>query len=118
MIAAEHCRAARAEDTNWPQIVKLYDLLADVMPSPIISLNRAVAMAEWRGPREGLALLEELSPPSWLAGWYLWAAVLADLHRRCGHTELADQFRSAAIEAAPSDAVREALQRRLTATVR
>src|SRR2546425_1250986 len=53
-IAAEHCKAARAEDTNWPQIVRLYDLLESLQPSPIVSLNRAVAVAMMSGPRAGL----------------------------------------------------------------
>jgi predicted RNA polymerase sigma factor len=85
-------------------------------PSAIHTLNRAVAVAEWRGPADGLAVLEALDPPSWLAGSYLWAAVLADLHRRCGHSELARRYRDAAIEAAPSQAVKDALHRRLRTT--
>jgi RNA polymerase sigma-70 factor (ECF subfamily) len=72
-------------------------------------------MAEWRGPIEGLAVLEGLQPPSWLAGSYLWAAVLADLHRRCGHDELAKRYRDAAMESAPGRAVKDALERRLRA---
>jgi RNA polymerase sigma-70 factor (ECF subfamily) len=53
-IAAEHCKAARPEDTNWSQIVVLYDLLAQVMPSPIVSLNRAVAIAMAQGPQPAI----------------------------------------------------------------
>src|SRR2546426_2380324 len=56
-IAAEHCKAARAEDTNWPQIVRLYDLLESLQPSPIVSLNRAVAVAMMSGPPAGLPLI-------------------------------------------------------------
>ena len=48
-------------------------------------MNRAVAIAEWQGPDAGLALLEALAPPAWLAGSYLWDAVLGDLHRRAGN---------------------------------
>jgi RNA polymerase sigma-70 factor (ECF subfamily) len=70
-------------------------------------------MAEWRGPVQGLAIIEGLQPPSWLVGSYLWAAVLADLHRRCGHDELAKRYRDAAIDSAPSPAVKDALARRL-----
>src|SRR5205814_7013627 len=55
-IAAVHCRAARAEDTDWPQIVGLYDLLERLQPSPIVSLNRAVAVAMVEGPKPALAL--------------------------------------------------------------
>ena len=52
-IAAQHCQAARSEDTDWPQIVRLYDLLERVQPSPIVSLNRAVAIAMVKGPAVG-----------------------------------------------------------------
>jgi RNA polymerase sigma-70 factor (ECF subfamily) len=115
-IAAEHCLAPSFGETRWDRIVDLYALLERFAPSPIHTLNRAVAVAEWRGPADGLAVLEGLEPPSWLAGSYLWAAVLADLHRRCGHSELAHRYRDAAIEAAPSPAVKDALQRRLRTT--
>jgi uncharacterized protein DUF6596 len=56
---------------------------------------------------------EGLEPPSWLLGSYLWSPVLAELHRRCGHAALATQFRRAALDAAPCEAVRTALERRL-----
>jgi len=68
---------------------------------------------KWRGPVEGLAILEGLEPPSWLAGSYMWMAVLADLHRRCGNDELAQRYRDAALGSAPSTAVRGVLKRRL-----
>jgi len=112
-VAAEHCLAPSFAETRWERIVECYALLEQLEPSAIHTLNRAVAMAEWRGPVEGLAILEGLQPPSWLAGSYLWAAVLADLHRRCGHDELAKRYRDAAVESAPSAAVKEALGRRL-----
>lgn len=59
-IAAEHCRAARAEDTNWRQIARLYDALEQLQPSPVVALNRAVAVAMVQGPAKGLDLVEEL----------------------------------------------------------
>jgi RNA polymerase sigma factor (sigma-70 family) len=114
-IAAEHCLAPTFAETRWDRIVECYALLEQLAPSALHTLNRAVAVAEWQGPARALALLEGLSPPSWLVGSYLWAAVLADLHRRCGHAELAAQHRVAAIQAAPSPAVRTALERRLRA---
>jgi RNA polymerase sigma-70 factor (ECF subfamily) len=77
------------------------------------TLNRAIAMAEWRGPAEALALVEGLAPPSWLLGSHLWSAVLADLHRRSGNAVRAREYRKAAIASAPSAAVRTALERRL-----
>jgi RNA polymerase sigma-70 factor (ECF subfamily) len=87
--------------------------LERVGPSALHTLNRAVAVAEWRGPAEGLAELEGLEPPSWLVGSYMWAAVLADLHRRCEHHQDARRYRKLAIESAPSQVVRDLLTRRL-----
>lgn len=112
-IAAEHCLAPSFDQTRWDRIVECYALLDRLAPSALHTLNRAVAIAEWRGPAEGLAMLEGLEPPSWLAGSFMWAAVLADLHRRCGHTDLALRYRESALHSAPSSAVRSALQRRL-----
>jgi RNA polymerase sigma-70 factor (ECF subfamily) len=112
-VAAEHCLAPSLAETRWDRVVECYALLERLAPSAIHTLNRAVAVAEWRGPAEGLAVLDGLEPPSWLAGSYAWAAVLADLHRRCGHDEVAQRHRDVAVESAPSAAVRDLLQRRL-----
>jgi RNA polymerase sigma-70 factor (ECF subfamily) len=112
-IAAEHCLAPSFGETRWERIVACYELLDRVAPSALHTLNRAIAVAEWRGAPAGLAVLEGLEPPSWLVGSYLWSAVLADLHRRAGHEEVARLHRDAALASAPSRAVRDALQRRL-----
>lgn len=112
-IAAEHCLAASFVETRWERIVECYALLEQVAPSALHTLNRALALAEWQGPHAGLKLLEGLTPPSWLTGSYLWAAVLADLHRRAGDTTKAQQYRTTALATAPSAAVRAALERRL-----
>jgi RNA polymerase sigma-70 factor (ECF subfamily) len=112
-IAAEHCLAPSFAETRWDRIVECYALLERLAPSVLHTLNRAVAVAEWRGPVEGLALLEGLEPPSWLTGSYLWGAVLADLHGRCGNDELAQRYRDAALGSAPSAAVKDLLKRRL-----
>ncbi len=112
-IAAEHCLAPAFADTRWDRVVACYALLEKETPSPIHTLNRAVALAEWRGPAAGLAALAGTQPPTWLAGSYLWAAVLADLHRRCGHTKPARRYRELALALAPSPAVKQLLQRRL-----
>jgi RNA polymerase sigma factor (sigma-70 family) len=112
-IAAAHCLAPSFQATPWSEIAELYAMLERVAPSPLHTLNRAVAVAEWQGPDAGLAILEGLAPPAWLTGSYLWDAVLGDLHRRAGHTELAAQHRERALSSAPTDAVRELLQRRL-----
>ena len=101
------------EETRWAKVVEYYSLLELVAASALHRLNRAVAVAEWQGPCAGLAVLEGFEPPTWLAGSYLWAAVLADLHRRCGNTETAARYRDVAVKSAPTAAVKELLQRRL-----
>lgn len=112
-VAAEHCLAPSFAQTRWDRIVESYALLERVAPSALHTLNRAVAVAEWRGAAAGLAELEGLEPPSWLAGSYMWAAVLADLHRRCEHHEDAGRYRELAIASAPSPVVRDLITRRL-----
>ena len=111
-IAAEHCLAPSFQETRWERVVECYSLLERIAPSPIHKLNRAVAVAEWQGPAAGLAVLKGFEPPTWLAGSYLWAAVLADLHRRCGNVHMAKRNQDEALKSAPTLAVRELLQRR------
>ena len=112
-VAAEHCLAPSFQETRWDRVVECYALLERIAPSVMHTLNRAVAVAEWKGPAAGLTLLEHVEPPTWLAGSYLWAAVLADLHRRCGNTRTAERYRDVAFESAPTPAVKALLQRRL-----
>jgi predicted RNA polymerase sigma factor len=114
-IAAAHALAPSFAATPWAEVVGLYELLDRVAPQPVHTLNRAIALAEWQGPAAGLALLEHLAPPGWLAGSFQWHAVLADLHRRAGHGEPARRHRERALEAAPSEALRQVLRRRLGA---
>ena len=114
-IAAEHCLAPSFRETRWKEIADIYLLLDRVAPSPTHTLNRAVAVAEWQGPQAGLALLETVVPPAWLARSHLWQAVMSDLHRRAGDSEIALQYREQALFSAPTDAVRALLQRRLRA---
>lgn len=112
-IAAEHCLAPSFEQTRWDKVVECYGLLERMAPSALHRLNRAVAVAEWQGPAAGLAVVEGFEPPTWLVGSYLWSAVLADLHRRCGNEGAAMKYREAAFKLAPTEAVRTLLQRRL-----
>lgn len=112
-IAAEHCLAPSFHETRWDKVVECYSLLERIAPSAIHKLNRAVAVAEWQGPAAGLAVLDGFEPPTWLAGSYIWAAVLADLHRRCGNADTAKGYRTLACKGAPTPAVKELLQRRL-----
>jgi RNA polymerase sigma-70 factor (ECF subfamily) len=115
-IAAEHCLAATFSETRWERVVACYELLETLAPSPLHTLNRALAVAQWQGPAAGLALLTACSPPSWLEGSHLWSAALADLHGRAGNEGLAAQHRRAALDRAPSAAMRSALERRLSKT--
>ncbi|WP_404402985.1 RNA polymerase sigma factor [Pelagibacterium halotolerans] len=112
-IAAEHCLAPSFEETRWDRVAECYAQLEAVAPSAMHRLNRAVAVAEWQGPEAGLALLQGFAPPTWLSGSYLWAAVLADLHRRCRNTAPARHYREQALELAPTPAIRALLERRL-----
>ena len=114
-IAAEHCMAPTYEATRWQEIARLYQMLDTLAPSPIHTLNRAIAIAEWQGPEAGLALLEPLHPPSWLLGYYLWDATLGELYRRRGECERAVGYLTRALAAAPTHAEKGLLQRRLQA---
>ncbi len=113
-IAAAHCIAPSFEATPWEEIANLYSMMERAAPGPLHTLNRAVAVAEWRGPEAALDLLRALAPPAWLADSYLWDAVLADLHRRAGHHEVAGHHAERALASAPTPAVRALLRRRLT----
>ena len=110
-IAALHCHAARAEETDWPQIVALYDVLERVQPSPIVSLNRAVAVAMVEGPRAGLDLIDAVAGE--LDGYYLLHAARADLLRRDGSSGAAAQSYSRALELATNESQRRYFERRL-----
>jgi RNA polymerase sigma-70 factor (ECF subfamily) len=112
-IAALHCRAARAEDTDWPQIVRLYDLLERLQPSPIVSLNRAVAVAMVDGPRSGLALIDALAATGDLDYYHLLHAARADLLRRLGSTGEAAKSYRRALALVTNDSERRFLERRL-----
>jgi RNA polymerase sigma-70 factor (ECF subfamily) len=112
-IAAEHCLAASLQETRWEKVVDFYTLLERIAPSPLHTVNRAVAVAEWKGPAAGLAVLDGFEPPRWLARSYMWSAVLADFHRRCGNADSANRYRILAYKTAPTPAVKRLLQRRL-----
>lgn len=114
-IAAEHCLAPTFEATRWDRVAQSYALLEHVAPSPLHKLNRAVAVAEWRGPEAGLAVLDGFEPPTWLAGSYMWLAVMADLHGRAGHAKAAARYTDLALGSAPTPAVRALMERRLAA---
>jgi RNA polymerase sigma-70 factor (ECF subfamily) len=112
-IAAVHCQAARAEDTDWPQILRMYDLLERLQLSPIVSLNRAVAVAMVQGPRAGLALIDALAAAGDLDNYHLLDAARADLLRRLGSSAEAAKAYERALALVSNDSERRFLERRL-----
>ena len=110
-IAALHCQAARPEDTDWPQIVQLYDRLERQHPSAIVSLNRAVAVAMVDGPAAGLALMDALA--SELDDFHLLHAARADLLRRLGAYTDATTSYERALALATNESERRFLSKRL-----
>jgi len=114
-IAALHCRAARADETDWPQIVRLYDLLERLHPSPIVSLNRAVAIAMVDGPSRALELIETLAAAGDLDGYHLLHAARADLFRRLGFFAEAATSYARALALVTNASERRFLERRLRA---
>jgi RNA polymerase sigma-70 factor, ECF subfamily len=112
-IAALHCRAGRPEDTDWRQIVRLYDLLERMQPSPVVALNRAAAVAMVDGPRPALALIDALAATGDLDRYYLLHAARADLLRRLGSSREAAASYVRALGLVTNDAERRFLERRL-----
>jgi RNA polymerase sigma-70 factor, ECF subfamily len=111
-INAVHSDAARAADTDWGQILQLYDRLLSIAPSPIVALHRAVAVAEVEGPAAALSIVDRLED-SRTAAYYLFHAIRADLLRRLARYDEAAQAYKAAIARAENRKEREFLQRRL-----
>ena len=109
-IAALHCQTARAENTDWQQIVGLYDLLERQQPSPVVALNRAVAVAMAEDLGAGLAIIDGLHE---LENYHLLHAARADLLRRMGAREKAALSYQRALALATNDSERRYLQRRL-----
>ena len=96
-LAACHARAATADDTDWQQIVTLYDALADIMPSPVVELNRAVAVGMAFGPEAALAIVDELTNGGALANYHWLPSVRGDLLMKLGrHREARAEFEQAA----------------------
>ena len=108
-IAAVHSDAATADATDWAQIVAIYDQLLAIAPSPVVALNRAVAVSEARGPQEALALVDGLD----LDGYHLVHAVRAELLRRTGDVQGAGTAYTRALDLVQNPAERRHLERRL-----
>lgn len=112
-IAALHCQAERPEDTDWPQIVQLYDVLERLQPSPIVSLNRAAAVAMVDGPKPALVLIDALAATGELDRYHLLHSARADLLRRLGDASEAAKSYARALALVTNDAERRFLERRL-----
>jgi RNA polymerase sigma-70 factor (ECF subfamily) len=113
-IAAEHCRASRARDTDWPRILQLYDVLVRLQPSPIVSLNRAVAVAMVNGPWPALELIDALAAEGDLRNYHLLHSARADLLRRAGSTAEAAKSYATALALVTNSRERLFLERRLS----
>lgn len=112
-IAMLHCSAASFEQTNWPEILNLYDVLVKVEPSPIVQLNRAIVVAHIEGPQAGIRLIESFAHEPKLREYHLVEATLGELHRRAGDLTRAAAHLTRALELAHSEPDRDLLQRRL-----
>jgi RNA polymerase sigma-70 factor (ECF subfamily) len=112
-IAAEHAKAARAEDTDWRAITRLYDALVRLRPTPVVELNQAVAVAMADGARAGLERIAALQSRGELDGYHLLWAAEADLHRRLGRAEDAARCYRRALDLVSAEPERRFLERRL-----
>jgi RNA polymerase sigma-70 factor (ECF subfamily) len=113
-IAATHAEAPGAAATDWAQIVALYDALLSVNPSPVVELNRAVAVAMRNGPHAGLMLIDAILARGELEDYYLAHSARADFYRRLGKVEQARASYEKALELARPEVARRFLARRLT----
>lgn len=111
-IAAKHCLAARYEETDWRGIVALYDLLSSSKPTPIVALNRAIAVGQVDGPESGLAALHAI-PREGMRGYPFFEAAVGEMHRRAGRREQAAAHFRAAIDQSRSPAEAEVFRQRL-----
>jgi RNA polymerase sigma-70 factor (ECF subfamily) len=108
-IAAVHCDARSAAETDWPQVVTLYDHLYLLTPNPVVALNRAIAVAEVDGPARALEIIDDLD----LESYYLWHAAKGDLLQRLGQDERATASLERAISLTQNPAEQVLLRERL-----
>jgi RNA polymerase sigma-70 factor (ECF subfamily) len=108
-----HCRAARAEDTDWPQILRLYELLNQMQPSPVVTLNRAVAVAMVHGSEPALRLIDTLVESGDLNDYHLLHSARADLLRRLGNSGEAAKSYHHALSLVTNESERRYLEKRL-----
>ncbi len=111
-ISALHSQSMSPDDTDWPQIAQLYQVLMTYRPSPVVALNHAVAIAMHRGPGFGLRLLEEVASDGRLANYQPLYAARADLHRRAGEHQAAAAAYRRAVELTTNESERRYLEHR------
>ena len=112
-IAALHCAAETYERTNWEEVVRLYDHLMAIRPTPIVALNRAIAIAERDGAEAGLAAIRAISGIKSLEAYHLLPAALGEMHLQLGQLGEARRFFERACALTASGAERELLKRKL-----
>jgi len=112
-IAAVHAEASTPQQTDWPQIVALYDRLMALEPSPVIRLNRAVAVAMRDGAEAGLVLIDHIQLEEALSDYYWLHAARADLYRRLGKTAEAEAAYQKALALTQQEPERRFIQKRL-----
>jgi RNA polymerase sigma factor (sigma-70 family) len=114
-IAAVHANAQRTEDTNWEQIVALYDKLMTIRPSPVVALNRAIAIAQHEGPERGLQEIRGISDLDRFVRYPFYFAALGELELRCHRHDLAREHFQAAVKLARNPMERRFLSQRVAA---
>jgi RNA polymerase sigma-70 factor (ECF subfamily) len=114
-IAAAHAQASSAEDTDWARIVWLYDMLMEIAPSPVVALNRAIALAEKDGPQAGVAAINAIEQSERLAAYPFLRAALGELELRAGNVEAARRHFEDAVSLARNAAERRFLESRRAA---
>ena len=114
-IAWCHASAATAHETNWAQIVALYDTLMRIRPSPVVALNRAIAVAQYAGPERGLAEIHAITGPERLRSYPFYPIALGELEFQCGRLEAAHQHFSAALSLARNPMEQRFIEQRVSA---
>ncbi len=114
-IAAVHAEARRADDTDWEKIVSLYNTLMKIRPSPIVALNRAIAIAQREGPMRGLEEMSAIADPERMARYPFYSAALGELELRLGKRAIARDHFQAAVKLARNPMERRFLQQRVIA---
>ena len=114
-IASMHAKARSVDDTNWQAIISLYDTLMSILPSPIVALNRAIAIAQHEGPERGLEEIRRIEDPERLADYPFYHAALGELEMRCRRSEIASRHFEAALSLARNPTESQFLSQRLSA---